>query len=73
MSGSCVVAAISGGKVSPSSGQVEKKDSVVSTSEKIAGHQVSSSARGGEIDCFRSFRDEHDERTGCSATFCLDT
>ena len=72
MSGRCVVEAISGGKISPVF-QVEKKDPVVSASEKIAGHQRSPGlARGGEIDCFRSFGDEPDERSGSGAIFFFD-
>ena len=54
--------------------QVEKKDPVVSASEKIVGHQRSPGlARGGEIDCFCSFGDEPDERSGSGAIFFLDT
>ena len=59
MSGRCVVEAISGGKISPASRSKRKTQSF-------------RLARGGEIDCFRSFRDEPDERSSCSAIFFLD-
>ena len=53
--------------------QVEKKDPVVSASEKIAGHQRSPGlARWGEIDCFRFFGDKPDERSHSGAIFFLD-
>ena len=73
MSGRCVVEGGNFRRENQPGFQVEKKDPVVSAPEKIAGHQRSPGlARGGEIDCFRSFRDEPEEWSGCSAHFFLD-
>ena len=62
MSGRCVVEAVSGGKISPASRSKRKTRSFLHLTRSLETRGLRIWREEGKIHCFRSFRDEPDER-----------